>query len=79
MQQTSFIDLLIAAVLSSAVVSTVLQLLFRALTEGRFERLKAELDLSNQQILATQQQLLSQRQTEHEWLRYRLLRMRYIA
>jgi hypothetical protein len=68
MQQASFTDLLIAAVLSSAVVSTVLQLLFRALTEDRFERLKAELDLSNQQILATQQQLLSQKQTEHEWL-----------
>ena len=71
MQQARLIDLIIAATVSSAVVSTILQLVFRAITEGRLERLKAELDLSNQQILSTQNQLLSQRKTEHEWLHQR--------
>lgn len=68
MTQFNVVNLILAAVASSAVVSTILQLLFRRASEEGLERVRSELNLSNQRILATQQQVLALKQAEQEWL-----------
>jgi hypothetical protein len=64
----TLIDLIVSAAVSSAVISTLLQLVFKSFNDTRLERLKAELDLSNQQIVATQGQLAARNEMQFTWL-----------
>ena len=65
---TTIGSLIISAAVSSAVITTVLQLLFRIPIENRLAEFKASLDLATQQLAAEQQQNANRAQMQFTWL-----------